>query len=66
MTKTEAAEILANKTLVMARQWDKPLGKDLVEAVMSEAKHWHGAFPVAAATRPSWRTVLRIAKNWAE
>lgn len=64
MTKTEAASILADRARVIARQTGKPLDKDLVEAVMSEARHWHGLLPIAAATAPSWRTVLREATRW--
>lgn len=63
MTKTEAAEILANKARVMSREWGMEISKDLVEVVMSEARHWGGLFPAAASANPSWRTVLRLAKN---
>lgn len=65
MTKTEAADILANKALVMAREWDMPIGKDLIEAVLTEAPHWPGLYPAAAAAQPSWRTILRLAKSQA-
>jgi hypothetical protein len=61
MTKTEAAEILANMTLVKSREWNMPVGKDLVWSVMSEARNWHGLFPVAIEVGPSWKTVLRLA-----
>jgi hypothetical protein len=61
MTKTEAAEILGNMTCVMSRKWNKPVGKDLVEHVITEARYWHGLFPAAVAANPSWRTVLRFA-----
>lgn len=61
MTKTEAAEILANMTIVKGREWNMPIGKDLVEHVITEARYWHGLFPVAVEVGPSWRTVLRLA-----
>lgn len=66
MTKTEAAEILANKTRVMGREWNMPLDKNLVEHVLSEARNWTGLFPAAVAANPSWRTVLHIAKKSGE
>lgn len=65
MTKTEAAEILANATIVWGRKWNKPIGKDLVEHVITEARYWHGLFPVAVEVGPSWRTVLRLARKQA-
>lgn len=66
MTKTEAAEILANMTCVKSREWNMPIGKDLVEHVITEARYWHGLFPVAVAANPSWRTVLRLARKHLE
>lgn len=63
MMKTEAAQILATKTRVMSRVWGMEIGKDLVEAVLSEARHWDGLFPAAAEAAPSWKTVLRLANN---
>lgn len=61
MTKTEAAEILALKTRIMGREWSMPLGLNLVDHVLSEARNWKGVFPAAVAANPSRRTVLRIA-----
>ena len=63
MSKTEAADILATKARVLARAgWnDGLLDKHLIEAVITEAAHWDGLYPVAAAAAPSWRTVLRLA-----
>lgn len=65
MTKTEAAEILALKTRVMGRAWNMPLDKNLVEHVLSEGRNWPG-FADAVAVGPSWRTILRIAKQSGE
>ena len=61
MTKTEAAEILANDVRVRARRTGAAIDKDLVEARLSEARHLGGLYPAAAATGVSWRTVLRAA-----
>lgn len=62
MTKTEAADILANKARVLARESGHDLDKNLIEAVLSEARHWGGLFTLAAEAAPHWRTVLRAAR----
>jgi hypothetical protein len=55
----------ASNTLVVSRDWRKPLGEGLVEVIPSEAQHWGGLLtPTGAAAKPTWRTVLRIAKRW--
>ena len=65
MNKTKAADIIATDVVVWARQHDRAIDKDLVEARMSELggyayrSTWKG---LAAKVAPSWRTVLRLAK----
>jgi hypothetical protein len=63
MTKTEAAEILALDVRVWARQHAAPIDKDLVEARLSESKHLGGLKATAGAVAPSWRTILRLARE---
>ena len=64
MTKTGAADILANAVRVKARKFDCPISKGLVEEVMNEARHWEGRYADAVATAPAVATVLRVAKRW--
>jgi len=61
MTKTEAAEILANDVRVVARHYGVTIDKDLVEARLSEARHMGGLYSSAAQAAPSWRSILRVA-----
>lgn len=49
MTKTEAAETLALRVRVTARATGATINKDLVEAILSEARNWGGIFPAAVA-----------------
>ncbi len=56
---------LANKTLMMSHAWRELFGEGLVEVIASEAQHRGGLpSPTGAAAKPTWRTVLRIAKGW--
>lgn len=68
MTKTEAAEILANDVRVFARHLGltsvSQITKDLVEARLSEARHTGGQLTLAATVAPSWKTILRTATKW--
>lgn len=63
MTKTEAAEIIANDVRVFARRHGLEIDKNLVEGRLSEAKHLGGIYPKAAEVGPSWRTILRAARR---
>lgn len=63
MTKTEAAEILALRVRVEARRMNRTIDKAFVEDIAAEAAYWTGLLPQAAAARPSWRTILRLATS---
>jgi hypothetical protein len=65
MTKTEAAEILANEVIVFARKNELTPTKNLVEARMSELRTTAtGTALGTAALTANWRTTLRIALGW--
>lgn len=63
MTKTQAAEIIANDVVVWAREHGIHPSKDLVEGRISEWSGITGAGTLKgrAAQLANWRTTLRIA-----
>jgi len=58
MTKTEAAEILANHITVQARRRGiTQVTKDFIEEERSEAVHAGGQIAAAARLYPHWKTI---------
>lgn len=66
MTKTEAAEIVANETLVFARAHNLAPSKDLVEARISELRVTAepGTNMHTAAFNANWHTTLHLVRKW--
>lgn len=66
MTKTEAAEIIANDVVVFARKNNVQITKTLAEERVSEfrGETFAGTYKGIAARLASPVTVLRIAKKW--
>lgn len=70
MTRTEAAEIVANATVAWGRQnglIDHRIpDKDLVEARLSELRVTAvpGTYLHTAAVLANWRTTLRLLNQW--
>ncbi len=65
VTKTEAAEIVANEVLVFARKHGRTPNKELVEARISELRGTAaGSLLGDAAEIAHWRTTLRFAQRW--
>ncbi|AJK27395.1 hypothetical protein PBI_KRATIO_66 [Mycobacterium phage Kratio] len=66
MTKTEAAEIVANEVLVWARSNGATPTKSLVEARISELRvtATPGTYLHTASLTANWRTTLAVAKRW--
>lgn len=65
VTKTEAAEIVANEVLVFARKHGRTPNKELVEARISELRGTAaGSLLGDAAEIAHWRTTLGIAQRW--
>lgn len=64
MTKTEAADTIANQVIVFAKNTGQPVTKDSIWAVLSECQAGHrGSFLAASARTANAKTVATLVRK---